>query len=506
VDRFCGVCGKVVSLETFRKYGICKTCWSTSHPLFTIDKKSLFIQICPGCYRYRNIDENDKEWCVPGVKAYKEIWIHAINHFIINRVEGHKDFDFFMDFKHEPSTLDSGRKKVVWLEMTGRDRDATDPREETINFQLKYSVGVCHDCAQKRVGYHNSVLQLRKGMKRPELDKMIGEMMHDVDVIASQSEYRSGDQVTSVEEVTGGIDVKLVSKRLGKVVAGQLRKKYCVAIDESFKLTGIDKETGTGQSRAFYVVRLSAFVPGDVLLIEKSGEPGLVVRLTSAVIHLISLVSGRLEHIKPESFSEESFMYQAGKDNITEFEVVSLNEADGTMNLMRSDNFEEHVEAMKPWLGVNREGDTIKGFFFADKLYLLPIARDLDILIGDAGRADDECGAEADGDEVAEDKGSPSSIKEVAEDEDNPVDGDEIAEDEDNPVDGDEIAEDENDPVDGDEIAEDEDDPVDGDEVAEDEDDPVDGDEVAEDEDDPVDGDEVAEDEDSPGDDDGDES
>lgn len=337
----------------------------------------MFIQICPTCMRYRNMVENDKAWYVPEAKVFKEIWMQAIYHFLVSHIPGHDKLDFFIDFVHEPDVLDSGRKKIVWFELTGRELDSEDPREATERIQLKYSIGTCNDCAQKRVGYHNSVIQLRTGMKRAENEGLLERMTRDVQAIAAQSSFHGTAQVTSIEPVAGGVDIKLASKRIGKVIAGQLRKKYCVDIKESFKLVGIEKETGTPTTRLFYAIRLQPFLPGDVLLLPRTSEPCLVLKTTSAMLHLISLVSGKIERAKPEVFTEDSIVFQSGKDRPIEFQVVSLNEADGTMNLMDTATFEERVEAMHPWLGVNTEGVTITGFHFADTIYLFPLDREI---------------------------------------------------------------------------------------------------------------------------------
>ncbi len=111
-----------------------------------------------------------------------------------------------------------------------------------------------------------------------------------------------------------------------------------------------------------------------MLLLPRSGEPCLVLKITSAMVHLVSLASGKVEHAKPEAFTEESMVFQSGKDTLAQFQVLSLNELDGTMNLMDLTTFEERVEALRPWLGLDTEGITITGFYFGDLLYLIPLA------------------------------------------------------------------------------------------------------------------------------------
>jgi NMD protein affecting ribosome stability and mRNA decay len=409
-----------VSLDEIKKYTTCKACYNKEHPLFTLGKQSLFIQICPTCMKYRNIEENDKAWYVPEAKVFKEVWMQAIYHFLVPKISSNEKLDFFIDFTREPDVLDSGRKKVVWFDLTGRERDADEPREATETVQLTYSVGTCSDCAQKRAGYHNSVIQLRTGIKRPENESIIEQMQHDVEVLAAQTDFHGTTQVTSIEPVPGGVDIKLASKRLGKVIAGHLRKKYCVEIKESFKLIGIDKETGTNLTRLFYGIRLLPFLPGDVLLLPRTGEPCLVLKITSSMVHLVSLVSGKVEHTKPEAFTEESIVFQPSKGNLVEFEVVSLNESDGTMNLMNLATYEERVEALRPWLGIGTEGAKITGFFFEDTLFFFPLARDIDAEHGtgdatSAGSCDD--GSDADDGDDGADEASDAGSEDAGDDE-----------------------------------------------------------------------------------------
>ncbi len=385
MNRFCPVCSKTVSLDEIKKYATCKACYYKEHPLFTLDKQSMFIQICPTCMKYRNLEANDKAWYVPEAKMFKEVWMQAIYHFLVTKIPNHEKLDFFIDFTREPDILDSGRKKVVWFDLTGRERDEAEPREATEQVQLKYSVGTCTDCAKLRVGYHNSVIQLRTGKKRAESESMIEQMQHDVEALAAQTDFHGAAQVTSIEPVPGGVDIKLASKRLGKVIAGHLRKKYCVDIKESFKLVGIDKETGTAMTRMFYAIRLLPILAGDVLLLPRSKEPCLVLKITSSMVHLVSLVSGTVEHFKPEVFTEESIVFQPSRSNLIEFEVISLNEADGTMNLMNLATYEERVEALRPWLGIDTEGIKITGFYLEDTLYFFPLSHDIDVEHGTGG-------------------------------------------------------------------------------------------------------------------------
>ena len=382
--RFCPVCGKPVSFDEVKRFGTCKVCYYKSHPLFTLEKKSLFIQICPTCLKYRNLEESDKDkaWYVPEQKDYKTVWSQAIYHFLVSKIKVSDDIDFSIDFTREPEVLDTGKKKTVWLDLVGKTRDdngsTEDEREETTRVQLRYSIGTCNDCAQKRVGYHNSVVQLRASMKREETESLIEEMKQDIIEFTAKTEYHGTNQISGIEEVPGGIDIKFMSKQLGKSVVNHLRKKYCVEVKESFRITGPDKEKGGNLSRSFHVIRIYPFLPGDVMLFKRSGEPCLILRVSPTMVHLISLAKGRLEHARPDTFTEEDLIFQGGKDPFVEFQVVSINELYGTMNLMRLDNYEERVESIKEWLCVEKEGSMIKGFFFADALYLFPLEMDLD--------------------------------------------------------------------------------------------------------------------------------
>jgi NMD protein affecting ribosome stability and mRNA decay len=359
---------------------MCKRCYFADHPLFEVTDTTLRLQICPNCSRFRQLTDNEKTWQIADKKTLKDILIQSIYFFIITEIEENEDIDFFIDFIELPSNGVVGRKKKARIELVGYPRieqDESEENEDQIDatvapIELIYSMGMCPDCAQIRAGYHNSVLQLRVGMHRRENAVLVDQVLAEVQKFAADSEIHGIKQIASIEKVQGGYDLKFVGKNFGSTVVNHLKHLYPGEVKESFKVVRPDKETGGNLKRLFFLFRLYPIFKGDVLIQDKSDELGLVYRITPKMLHIFLLPSGKVMHIKPSQFDQEMVVFQHGADDPITFEVVSINEDDGTLNLMNMNTYAEKIINNYPWLSVEQEGDVIEAFRYQEVLFFLP--------------------------------------------------------------------------------------------------------------------------------------
>ncbi|MFX0102597.1 MAG: NMD3-related protein [Candidatus Hodarchaeota archaeon] len=381
MDRFCPKCGKIMDLEVLKRYGKCASCYYDEHPLFTIENPQIRIQICPVCFKFRNLDENEKIWHVPDKKNYKDVWIQAIYYFLINNIENNMDLDFFIDFTRIPDVLDSGKKKKVEVLITGMNRvdgmgNADDKKIDLItreeNITLTYSIGSCNDCGLKKVGYHNSVVQVREDSRREDSEMVLEKVVKEAISFSEAHPYRGSSPIASIKDVAGGKDIMLFSKNFGKTLANHLKKKFCATIKESFKVVGPDKTTGGNLTRMFFSVRLFPFRVGDVFFFEKSRGPELIHKITPDMIHLKSLIDGKVTHTRHETFNSDFLLFENNSPYIKDFQIVSIND-DDTLNLMSLDNYEEFISFYYEWYGIKDENQNVKGFFYDNKLFLIPL-------------------------------------------------------------------------------------------------------------------------------------
>nr|MDO8118974.1 NMD3-related protein [Candidatus Sigynarchaeota archaeon] len=376
--RFCPVCGKNVDIESFKKYGKCSACYYAEHPVFKIpDKDRITIQICPICYKFRSTDDTDKAWFIPVEKDFENIWFQAIYQFLITRIVGYEAIEFSIGFTRTPDIPDHGKKNIVHFSLEGIPREELDnedpPKTRYQDVVLQYSVGACEDCAKKNAGYHNAVIQIRTSIKRPSNGDQIARVVDEIKRLAQKSDFHGLEQIASIDEVAGGVDLKILSKKFGKSAAYHVKRTFCIDLKESFKVTGPDWETGGSLKRLFYGIRLHSFLVGDVLVIpSKPREPHVITKILPETIHLMSLATGRIDHAKPEDLTGESIVFKVDSDDPATFQVVSINGADNTVNLMNTSTYEEVITNPQPWQGTFKENGTINGIVHEGITFLFP--------------------------------------------------------------------------------------------------------------------------------------
>ncbi len=200
-------------------------------------------------------------------------------------------------------------------------------------------------------------------------------VVDEINRLALKSDFHGLHQVASIDEVPGGVDLKILSKKFGKSAAYHLKKTFCIDLKESFKVTGPDWETGGSLKRLFYAIRLHSLLAGDVVLLpSRPGEPLFITKILPETVHLMSLLTGRTDHAKPEALSSDTFVFKVDSDTPATFQVISINNADGTVNLMNTDTYEEIVTRPGPWLGELEEGGTVAGFVHEGTALFFPRA------------------------------------------------------------------------------------------------------------------------------------
>ncbi|MBD3188581.1 hypothetical protein GF325_17250 [Candidatus Bathyarchaeota archaeon] len=410
MNRFCPSCGKPIDMETLKVHGSCAECRNESSAIFKMSECSIRIQICPTCHKFRNLNENLKTWYTPDKPSFKDIWIQAIYFFIIASLEDNESYDFFIDFTLVPDMIESGRKKRVEFTITARpheslpvaeaggiagiesmeeiqDMAAVDnlvdragmasmarlpaPPEGRQKCELLYSVGSCNECALKRAGYHNSVIQLRVGKERPENDRMFKEILAIIDEFSRNHQYQGLHPVSAITDVAGGVDIKLLSRHHGKMISHEIKNQECVKVKESFKVIGPDHETGGNLKRLFFSIRLFPYYPGDVFIIDPSRGPEMILAVRSRMIEVQSLKDGRRRTVKPDKLDENGLIFQAGYHPLHQFQVVSF--LDDAILLMHSGDFQEREMEMPPWLGITSDTVMVHALQYQDRYYIIPV-------------------------------------------------------------------------------------------------------------------------------------
>lgn len=414
LDRFCPSCGKPATLEELRDLGSCKACHGVLNPVISIEELSFSLQICPSCCRFREKGPVQGQWIVPEEKKLDEIWLQTLYMHLMDDLPDHEEFEYYIDMKKRPEDpwrphIKHGVHLILQVVkdqsshasgMVGElsredplnvDEDEGEDLLKEIPVAITYTVGMCEECALVKAGYHNSVVQLRCDSARKEVATVMKGLVADVLAYSKDHEYHGIFPVSKVEEVKGGIDLHLVSRKYGKVIARFLKQRYNSTVTESFKVVGVDKTTGGSLKRLFFSVRIFPFVTGDVFMMGEGqgASPFLIEKVAADVITVRGLLDGEASRKDPKAFSREGLVFESGVDEVVQLQLVSEDKGDGTLVLMRLDNYIEVELARPPWLGELGESTTLEGFERGDVLYLLPKRRsgslgiDIDGSVGD---------------------------------------------------------------------------------------------------------------------------
>ncbi|MFH0955261.1 MAG: 60S ribosomal export protein NMD3 [Candidatus Micrarchaeota archaeon] len=119
--------------------------------------------------------------------------------------------------------------------------------------KVKVKDSLCSDCSLIKADYFEAELQLRFGKNSEDLQKRVLE--HVRNQVAAMHTFDSLSQIAAVTKTKGGVDVRIGSKRAGKLVAERLHKDFGGEIKHSFSLAGVDK-SGKTRKRYTFLVRI----------------------------------------------------------------------------------------------------------------------------------------------------------------------------------------------------------------------------------------------------------
>lgn len=221
---------------------------------------------------------------------------------------------------------------------------------------------VCKRCSRQLGNYYEATLQIRAGGKSLD-DKIRDEIVRKVrDEVEQMARNNRQLFITSVTEVTGGVDMLLSSISMGRTLARNLESTYGAEFKESSKLVG---KTADGEDlyRLTYLVRLPEYHVNDV------------VRYHDVPYKLLSIGKNGMRLLNLRNHSETTV-----KRNDTKA-VRSLSQYDELKDatvVSRSDNEIQVLDpadySTKDLLAPNGNevGDTVKVISYDDVLYYVP--------------------------------------------------------------------------------------------------------------------------------------
>jgi len=165
---------------------------------------------------------------------------------------------------------------------------------QDFHVRLRVKPTLCDVCSKQKSRYYEGIVQVR-GDGRDLTAQEVREVRTFVRARVDRGRDASGEFLSKIEEIHGGLDFYASSNALGKVLARALAEAYGGTVTTSPKLFG--QRGGKEIFRVTSLVRLPAFHRGDVVRHRDALEE--VVKIASFVI-LRDLRSGEERRYKPK--------------------------------------------------------------------------------------------------------------------------------------------------------------------------------------------------------------
>ena len=360
--RFCAVCGKITDELVS---GMCVDCYLSLYPLVKL-RKTPSLVLCKNCLAYlykgkwHNLREREllsgireaiiksiKESIRPNREAILKAIVPQVSEEQVIKVVNKKPINVIVKVKGSPSTT---------IDKT---------YEQTLIVRLKASWDLCPSCRRVRSKVERAILQVRvlgRGLRDHEKRDLMEFISREVERL-----YDSDKEAVILDsDMKVGIDLHFSSRRIAKVIATAIQKKFGGRVLETRKVIGMSR-SGKTITKSTIRIMLPPFRPGDIVLYK--GKLFIVKKIYSNYFHAINVENGAKERITlSEVYSRKVKVIEQ-----SELEMVSIISIDSpyvqVMNLRNYKVYEVHMTKMPKWV---EEGVKARLLKLGEKVYFVP--------------------------------------------------------------------------------------------------------------------------------------
>jgi len=266
-SEFCPRCGGAVDEratgETARDRALCNDCYLAEYDLVDAPER-VEVQVCAQC----GAVQRGNRWVDIGAQDYTDIAIDEVTEALGVHVDATE-----VSWEVAPEQVDETTIRMH-CQFTGRLRGR--PLAEEVVVPVKFGRGTCERCGRIAGGSYASVVQVRARGRDPderECDRA-AEIAHEL-VAAHEADGDREAFVSEIDDVEGGLDIRLSTTQLGEQVARRLVEAVGGSYTTHETLVTED-EDGSGVYRLTFAVRLPPYRPGEVIDPEDGNGPVLV--------------------------------------------------------------------------------------------------------------------------------------------------------------------------------------------------------------------------------------
>lgn len=360
--RFCAVCGKTTS-ELIS--GICINCYLSLYPLVKL-KKTPSLTLCKNClaYLYKGKWHHLREKEL--VSGIKETIIRSIKELIKPNRDAILKAVIPQISEEQVIKVINGRPIDVVVKVRGRPSTTINKiYEQILTVRLKANWNLCSSCKRVKSKVERAILQVRvlgRGLRDYEKRDIMKFISREMERL-----YDSDKEAVILDsDMKAGIDLHFSSRRVAKIIATAVQKKFGGKLLETRKVTGISR-SGKTITKSTLRVMLPPFKPGDIILYKE--KLFIVRKIHSNYFHAMSTESG----IKEKISLSEAYSGKVKAIEPSELEIVSIISIKHpyvqVMNLRDYKVYEVRVTKIPKWI---KEGTEVRLLKLGEKVYFVP--------------------------------------------------------------------------------------------------------------------------------------
>ncbi len=357
--EFCPRCGEEKSAEetgrTARDRALCDACYLEEYDLVDAPER-IEVTVCPECGAIRR----GKQWVDVGAEDYTDIAVDEVREALSVHIDAEQ-----IAWEVAPEQVDQTTIRMH-CRFTGELRGQS--LFEEVMVPVKIGSHTCDRCGRIAGGSYAGIVQVRATDREPTTEECerAKELAHEF-VDAAEADGNRDAFVTEINDVVGGVDIRLSTNRLGEQVARRLVEEFGGTYDDYETLVTEDSD-GNPVYRVTFAVRLPAYHHGEIIDPEDSNGP-VLVRNARGRVTGTRLLSGDPYEASFEDGDAPEATRLGTRDDATETTVVTV-EDEHAVQLLDPETYESVTVSRPSYF--DPDSQTVPVIRGKESVYILP--------------------------------------------------------------------------------------------------------------------------------------
>ncbi len=358
---FCPRCGDAIerSEELPEREGVdsalCDACYIDQYDLVDAPDR-IHVRVCGQC----GAVHRGNRWVDVGAADYTDIAIEEVTESLAVHVDASG-----ISWQVSPEQVDETTIRMH-CQFSGVLRET--PMAEELTVPVKIARETCERCGRIAGGSYASIVQLRSIDREPtdsECDRA-KEIAHN-QVTELEAKGDRDAFVTEINDVEGGVDIRLSTTRLGKQVARRIVTEMGGSFTDHETLVTEDSD-GNEVYRVTYAVRLPPYRPGEIVD-PGDGDGPVLVDEVRETMRGRRLKSGERYKTPYEDGNAPEADRLGWEDDAEEATLVAIAD-EHAVQVLDPETYETKSVSRPPWLDTDAE--TVSVIRDRDELFILP--------------------------------------------------------------------------------------------------------------------------------------